>query len=160
MADVKGQHTSRLQCDQIQHLVAELAWRQSDFVINKSNVLPSQCIMGVCDCAYMLACAYAYMHVCMYVSVSSVCVNTLQISPFSYGQTNLQLYFTKTIQADVITIITNCFFTRWYAKVSLVDDEMLLVISRRKLHQEANSITFDHQLQKHVLLTVDNVKLE
>ena len=37
---------------------------------------------------------------------------------------------------------------------------MLLVISHCKLYQEANFITLDHQLQKHVLWTVDDVELE
>ena len=37
---------------------------------------------------------------------------------------------------------------------------MLLVMSHRKLRQEANSITSDHQPQKHVLRTVDDVELE
>ena len=34
------------------------------------------------------------------------------------------------------------------------------MISHRKLRQEANSITFDHQPQKHVLRTVYDVQLE
>ena len=34
------------------------------------------------------------------------------------------------------------------------------MLSHRKLRQEANSIAFDHQPQKHVLRTVDDVELE
>ena len=37
---------------------------------------------------------------------------------------------------------------------------MWLVMSHRKLRQEANSITLDQQPQKHVLRTVDDAKLE
>ena len=37
---------------------------------------------------------------------------------------------------------------------------MLLVMSHRKLRQEANSITLDHQQQKHILQTVNDVELK
>ena len=42
----------------------------------------------------------------------------------------------------------------------LVDDEMLFVMSHRKLRQIANSITSNPQPQKHVLLIVNDVELE
>ena len=72
---------------------------------------------------------------------------------------NPQRRFTITIHADVITIMTNCFHTRG---LPLVDDEMLLVKSHRKLRQEASSITLGHQPepQKNVLRIVDDVVLE
>ena len=37
---------------------------------------------------------------------------------------------------------------------------MLLLMSRRKMRQEANSITRDPQTQKHVMRTVGDVELE
>ena len=62
----------------------------------------------------------------------------------SYGITNPQRRFTITVLADVTTIITNCFHTRWYAIVLIVDDEMLLVMSHRKLRLEmTNWLKFD-----------------
>ena len=73
-----------------------------------------------------------------------------------YITTNPQWRFTIRIHADVITVVINCFHTRWY----FIDDEMLLMMSHHKQRQEANFITLDHQQQKHVLRTVDDVELE
>ena len=47
----------------------------------------------------------------------------MQIYIAPYRTTNPQRRFTIRIHADVITIIINCFHTRWYKNVPLVDDE-------------------------------------
>ena len=53
----------------------------------------------------------------------------MQIYIAPYRTTNPQRRFTIRIYDDVITIVINCFNTRWYTYIPLVDDEMLLMMS-------------------------------